>query len=202
MAKIPGDGARGESLKRPLSVRFDEALVMASSLHRTQPRKGSGVPYIAHLLGVASMVLEEGGGEDVAIAALLHDAAEDQGGEELLAKITAVFGPEVARWVRQASDSLVLPKPPWEERKLHHLAMIPSADPEARLIMLADKVYNARSILADHARVGAGVWERFSVTRERTMWYYERLLEVFERGLSPVLYDTLSDCVKRMKELN
>jgi hypothetical protein len=68
--------------------------------------------------------------------------------------------------------------------------------------MLADKVYNARSILADHARVGSGVWEHFSVTRERTMWYYETMLEAFERELSPVLYDTLSDCVKRMRELN
>jgi (p)ppGpp synthase/HD superfamily hydrolase len=185
-----------------LSVRFDEALVLASSLHRGQMRKASGVPYIAHLLGVASLVLEEGGSEEMAIAALLHDAAEDQGGEKILAEIAAAFGAEVARWVRQASDSFVLPKPAWETRKLHHLAAIPSADWEARLIMLADKVYNARSILADHARVGSGVWERFSVTRERTMWYYETMLEVFERGLSPVLYDTLSDCVKRMRELN
>ncbi len=113
-----------------------------------------------------------------------------------------VFGAEVARWVRQASESFVLPKPAWETRKRHHLAEIPAADREARLIMLADKVHNARSILADHARVGAEVWERFSVPRERTVWYYETLLEVFERGLSPVLYDTLSDCVRRMKELN
>ena len=172
---------------RPLSVRFDEALVMASSLHRGQMRKASGVPYIAHLLGVASLVLEEGGNEDMAIAALLHDAAEDQGGEKVLAEIAMAFGAEVARWVRQASDSLVLPKPAWEARKLHHLASIPSADWEARLIMLADKVYNARSILADHARVGSGVWEHFSVTRERTMWYYETMLEAF---------------VKRMRELN
>ncbi len=183
-------------------MRFDEALVMASSLHRAQARKASGVPYIAHLLGVASLVLEEGGSEDMAIAALLHDAAEDQGGEQVLAEIATAFGAEVARWVRQASDSFVQPKPAWETRKLHHLALIPAADREARLIMLADKVHNARSILADHIRVGSGVWGRFSVTRERTMWYYERLLEVFERGLSPVLYDTLSDCVKRMKELN
>ncbi len=98
---------------------------------------------------------------------------------------------EVARWVRQASDSFVLPKPEWETRKRHHLAEIPMADREARLIMLADKVHNARSILADHARVGPVMWERFSVPRERTMWYYETLLGVFERGLSPVLYDTL-----------
>lgn len=191
-----------ERLKRPLSARFDEALVLASTLHRAQARKASGVPYVAHLLGVASLVLEEGGSEDMAIAALLHDAAEDQGGETILAEIAAAFGAEVERWVRQSSDSFVQPRPEWEERKRHHLAQIPSADREARLIMLADKVHNARSILADHARVGSGVWERFSVPRERTLWYYETLLEVFHRELSPVLYDTLRECVRQMKELN
>jgi (p)ppGpp synthase/HD superfamily hydrolase len=200
MAKPPG--VEEALLKRPLSARFDEALVMASSLHRKQMRKTSGVPYVAHLLGVTSLVLEEGGSEDMAIAALLHDAAEDQGGAAVLAEIAAAFGAEVARWVRQASDSLTSPKPSWETRKRNHLAEIPMADREARLIMLADKVHNARAILADYARVGPTVWERFSVPRERTMWYYESLLEAFERGLSPVLYDTLRDCVRRMKELN
>ena len=194
--------AGGERLTRPLSARFDEALVLASTLHREQARKTSGVPYVAHLLGVASLVLEEGGSEEMAIAALLHDAAEDQGGEIVLEEISAAFGPEVARWVRQASDSFALPKPEWEARKRHHIAQIPEADREARLIMLADKVYNARSILADHARVGAEVWNRFQVPRERTLWYYETLLEVFERGLSPFLYDTLTECVRRMRELN
>ncbi len=191
-----------KQLKVPLSERFDEALVLASSLHRRQARKASGVPYVAHLLAVASLVLEEGGSEDMAIAALLHDAAEDQGGEETLAIIAEAFGASVARWVRQASDTFTLPKPEWEMRKLHHLAEIPLADREARLIMLADKVHNARSILADHARVGNEVWERFSAPRERTIWYYGALLETFERGLSPVLYDTLSDCVKHIRELN
>jgi (p)ppGpp synthase/HD superfamily hydrolase len=191
-----------KQLKTRLGVRFDEALALASSLHRSQTRKASGVPYMAHLLGVASLVLEEGGSEDMAIAALLHDAAEDQGGEETLAVIVAAFGAAVARWVRQASDTFVRPKPEWELRKRHHLAEIPMADREARLIMLADKVHNARSILADYARVGPVLWGRFSVPRERTIWYYETLLDVFERGLSPVLYDTLSDCVRQIKELD
>ncbi len=202
MDKHPNAGREEPRLTRPLSARFDEALVMASSLHRAQMRKTSGVPYVAHLLGVTSLVLEEGGNEDMAIAALLHDAAEDQGGDAVLLVIATAFGAEVARWVRQASDCFTRPKPAWETRKRHHLAEIPMADREARLIMLADKVYNARSILADYARVGPAVWERFSVPRERTMWYYEALLGVFERGLAPVLYDTLSDCVRRMKELN
>jgi (p)ppGpp synthase/HD superfamily hydrolase len=202
MENQPGLKLQEQQLKRPLSARFDEALVLASTLHRSQARKASGVPYVAHLLGVASLVLEEGGSEDMAIAALLHDAAEDQGGEEILTRIAEAFGAPVARWVRQASDTFVLPKPEWETRKRNHLAEIPTADREARLIMLADKVHNARSILADHARVGAEVWDRFSVPRDRTVWYYETLLEVFERGLSPVLYDMLSDCVRRIKELN
>ncbi len=103
----PSSAEVQEPLLTPLSARFDEALVMASSLHRAQARKASGVPYVAHLLGVASLVLEEGGSEDMAIAALLHDAAEDQGGEAVLAEIAAAFGAEVARWVRQASDSFV-----------------------------------------------------------------------------------------------
>jgi (p)ppGpp synthase/HD superfamily hydrolase len=201
MDKQPGPDLR-EQLKRPLGLRFDEALVLASSLHRAQARKASGVPYIAHLLAVASMVLEEGGSEDMAIAALLHDAAEDQGGEETLAGIAAAFGNKVARWVRQSSDTFVLPKPEWEARKHHHLASIPTADPEARLIMLADKVHNARSIVADYERLGPEVWDSFSVPRERTVWYYAQLLEVFERELSPVLYEALSDCVRRMKELD
>lgn len=201
MRKQRGLGVQ-EQLKQPLSGRFDEALVLASSLHRAQARKSSGVPYIAHLLAVAALVLEESGTEDMAIAALLHDAAEDQGGEETLAGIAAAFGAPVARWVRQPSDTFVLPKPEWEMRKRHHLAEIPHADREARLIMLADKVHNSRSILADHARVGPKVWDRFSAPRERTVWYYGELLNAFERGLSPVLYDTLLDCVTRMRELD
>jgi (p)ppGpp synthase/HD superfamily hydrolase len=199
---MPGKAIDRERGRWPLSARFDEALVLASDLHRRQTRKASGVPYMAHLLAVASLVLEEGGTEDMAIAALLHDAAEDQGGEETLAGIEAAFGAEVARWVRQASDTFELPKPAWEQRKKHHLEAIPKADREARLIMLADKVHNARSILADHARVGADVWARFSAPRERTMWYYQALLDAFDRKLSPVLYDELAGCVKQMKELD
>jgi (p)ppGpp synthase/HD superfamily hydrolase len=189
-------------LEKPLTTRFEEALVLACTLHRDQARKASGVPYVAHLMAVASLVLEDGGTEDMAIAALLHDAAEDQGGEMILQKIAEAFGAEVARWVRQASDSFTHPKPSWDERKRHHLSQIPRADREARIIMLADKVHNARSILADYVRVGPEVWGRFSVPRERTLWYYESLLDAFDRALSPFLYDTLCECVRRLKELS
>jgi (p)ppGpp synthase/HD superfamily hydrolase len=184
-----------------LGERFEQAFDLACRLHGKQRRKASGVPYVAHLLGVAALVLEEGAAEDVAIAALLHDAAEDQGGEETLSGIGRAFGDDVARWVRQASDTLVKPKPPWEERKREHLAAIPMADREAQLIMLADKVYNARSIIADYRRIGPAIWERFSVPRDRTLWYYQSLLEVFDRHLSPILYDELERSVGRVKEL-
>jgi (p)ppGpp synthase/HD superfamily hydrolase len=184
-----------------LGERFEQALDLACRLHGKQRRKASGVPYVAHLLGVAALVLEEGAAEDVVIAALLHDAAEDQGGEETLNGIRHAFGEDVARWVLQASDTLIKPKPAWEERKRHHLASIPMSDHEAQLIMLADKVYNSRSILADHRRMGPALWERFSVTRERTLWYYQSLLEVFDRQLSPILYDELARTVSRMQEL-
>jgi (p)ppGpp synthase/HD superfamily hydrolase len=198
----PGSPNLHTQWKRRLGTRFDEALVLACTLHREQQRKTSGVPYVAHLLAVASLVLEEGGSEDMAIAALLHDAAEDQGGEATLAGIQSAFGVDVARWVRQASDTLELPKPEWEQRKRHHLAAIPMADREARLIMLADKVHNARSILADYTRVGPEIWGRFSAPRERTVWYYETLLEVFDRELSPALYDELQECVDQMRGLD
>jgi (p)ppGpp synthase/HD superfamily hydrolase len=198
----PGSPIAEQRPQRLLGVRFDEALMLACALHADQVRKASGVPYVAHLLGVTSLVLEEGGTEDMAIAALLHDAAEDQGGEATLAGIERAFGGDVARWVRQASDTFEMPKPEWETRKREYLAAIPMADWEARLIMLADKVHNARSILADHERVGPAVWEKFSVPRARTLWYYQTLLEVFERELSPFLYDELGECVSRMEGLD
>ncbi len=198
----PGESVPHRPERRLLGARFDEALLLATRLHRRQLRKASGVPYVAHLLAVAALVIEEGGDEDVAIAALLHDAAEDQGGEATLVAIETAFGSSVARWVRQASDTFEHPKPSWEQRKRHHLAAIPSADREARLIMLADKVHNARSILADHARVGSTMWLHFSAPRDRTMWYYQSLTEVFDRTLAPVLYDELVTCVQLMKELD
>ncbi|MDR3764341.1 MAG: HD domain-containing protein [Acidobacteriota bacterium] len=198
----PGETASHKPERRRLSARFDEALLLATRLHREQLRKASGVPYVAHLLAVAALVLEEGAEEDVAIAALLHDAAEDQGGEATLAAIDEAFGADVARWVRQASDTLERPKPSWTQRKHHHLAAIPGADREARLIMLADKVHNARSILADHRRVGREMWTRFNAGREGMVWYYQSLTVVFDRALAPILYDELVSCVLLMQELD
>lgn len=139
-----------------LTERYRDALALTFELHQRQERKGSGVPYVAHVLGVSSLVLEHGGDEDEAIAALLHDAVEDQGGAATLARIAAGFGARVADIVRGCSDSMGEPKPPWRERKEHYLAHLGSASTSVRLVSSCDKLYNARTILAD-LRAGAPV---------------------------------------------
>jgi GTP pyrophosphokinase len=162
-----------------LGPTFDDALVYAVNLHRTQVRKGSEVPYASHLLGVASLVIEEGGTETQAIAALLHDAVEDQGGLPRLDEIHDRYGDDVARIVLACTDSTEEPKPPWRERKeayLRHLTVAPA--PVLR-VSLADKLHNARSIVVDRAIVGETVWDRFNAPRGEQAWYYERLLATF-----------------------
>ena len=170
--------------KPKLTSRFDEALQYASDLHRTQIREGSKVPYIAHLLGVTALVLEEGGDEEEAIAALLHDAVEDQGGQATLEEIRKRFGARVARIVEACSDSDTIPRPPWRERKEAYVARIRHEPAEVRRVSLADKLYNARAILADFRRVGEKVWERFNGGREGTLWYYRELAKAF-RDVGP-----------------
>lgn len=163
-----------------LSHRFTKALEYATHIHASQTRKGTGVPYISHLLAVCSLVLEHGGDEGQSIAALLHDAAEDQGGEATLQEIREMFGVRVARLVSDLSDTFETPKPPWHTRKETYLAHLPHADPDAWLISLADKVHNARSILADHAIIGGKIWERFSQSKDSTLWYYRSLADTFQ----------------------
>ncbi|MEB3226666.1 MAG: HD domain-containing protein, partial [Synechococcus sp.] len=137
-----------------LSDRFAEALVFAEKLHRRQIRKGSGIPYVAHLLGVTSLVLEAGGDEDEAIAALLHDAIEDQGGQQTRALIQTKFGDRVAKIVAGCSDSFDGEvKKPWRERKEAYLHHLQTAEPSVRLVSMADKLYNAQSILRDYQQV-------------------------------------------------
>jgi (p)ppGpp synthase/HD superfamily hydrolase len=163
-----------------LTERFDRALALASDHHRQQLRKGTDVPYAAHLLAVTSLVLEMGGDEDEAIGGLLHDAVEDGGGAPLLARIRGEYGDAVAAIVDANSDSDVEPKPPWRERKEAYVAAMTTKSPAALRVSLADKLHNARSIVADHARVGDELWERFSASREETCWYYAALAAAFE----------------------
>ncbi|MFH1809666.1 MAG: HD domain-containing protein [Pseudomonadota bacterium] len=163
----------------PLSARFEDCLVWASQLHRDQVRKGTTIPYVAHLLAVASLVLEHGGDEDLVIAALLHDAVEDQGGQARLDEIRDRFGARVARVVEGCTDAMTLPKPPWRARKQAYLEHLPRASAEIRLVSCADKLHNARSILLDFREHGDDMWSRFTAGREGVLWYYGALRDVF-----------------------
>ncbi len=163
-----------------LSEHYEKALLYALEVHRDQKRKGTEVPYFAHLIAVSSLVLEYGGTEEEAIAALLHDAAEDQGGRQRLADIREQFGEGVARMVEELSDTLEEPKPDWKKRKEAYIAHLKDADPGVRLIAAADKLHNARAILRDYREVGEQLWERFRASREQTLWYYRSLEAVLE----------------------
>ena len=162
-----------------LTERFDQALAYAAHAHRTQLRKGTAIPYVSHLLGVASLALEAGADEDQAIAALLHDAVEDQGGPDRLADIATRFGPRVARIVADCTDSDAEPKPPWRARKEACVAGLAHKAPESLLVSLADKTHNARAILADLEEHGAAVWDRFTGGRDGSLWYYRALADAF-----------------------
>src|SRR5919202_957739 len=151
-----------------LTRRFEEALTFAARLHSAQVRKGTTVPYVSHLLAVAAVALEHGADEDEAIAALLHDAVEDQGGAATREEIRRRFGDRVAEIVDGCTDAETTPKPPWRERKERYVSHIASAPPSVRLVSAADKLHNARSILADLRTCGEGVWDRFRGGKEGT----------------------------------
>ncbi len=162
-----------------LSNRFEEALVYATRKHSSQVRKGTPIPYIAHLLAVASIVLEDGGDEDQAIAALLHDAVEDQGGKPTLNEIRIKFGESVAAIVEGCTDADTIPKPPWRNRKESYIRHLRSAPPEVLRVSLADKIHNVRAVLRDYRAVGENLWERFQGGKEGTLWYYRALADTF-----------------------
>jgi GTP pyrophosphokinase len=173
-------GKRGNAVK--LGPRFLKAFLFAAEKHAGQVRKASTTPYIAHLMGVASLALEFGGDEDMSIAALLHDVVEDCGGAAMLQEVKRRFGTRVAKIVVGCTDSDTFPKPPWRERKENYLRHLKSADADTRLVSAADKLNNVRSILSDYREVGESIWERFKGRREGTLWYYRALLKEFQRG--------------------
>ena len=186
----------------PLSERFADALVYATGLHAGQVRKGSGVPYIAHLLAVTALVLEYGGDEDTAIAALLHDAVEDQGGAATRAAIAARFGEPVAAIVDGCSDTDVVPKPPWRARKEAYIAHVAGAPPAVLLVSASDKLHNARSLLADYRQVGEVLWDRFTGSRAGTLWYYRALVTAYRQTVAPpALVDELDRTVTELERL-
>jgi (p)ppGpp synthase/HD superfamily hydrolase len=184
----------------PLSERFAAALTYAYHLHARQVRKGSGVPYIAHLLGVASIALEYGADEDEAIAALLHDAVEDQGGAATREAIGQRFGDAVVAIVDGCSDSDTLPKPPWRARKEAYIAHLPTASPAVRRVSAADKLYNARAILADYRVVGEALWSRFTGGKAGTLWYYRALVDAYRAAGTSPLVEELARVVSEIEE--
>lgn len=192
-----------------LTERFESALIYATRLHATQTRKGSGIPYVSHLLGVCSLVLEYGGDEDQAIAALLHDGPEDQGGAEILADIRARFGARVARIVDGCTDGLPDEgglKEPWYERKRRYVEHLARADGEVVLVSCADKLYNARSVVGDQLLSGDEVFARFTARKEGTLAYYGSIVETMrahhaERRLPSSLFTALERTVEKLEEL-
>ncbi len=172
-----------------LGERFESALTYALHVHGGHRRKGTSIPYSAHLLSVAALVLEDGGSEDEAIAALLHDAVEDGGGKERLDDIRCRYGSDVAEIVAECSDTDVIPKPPWRERKEEYIAHLATASDSAIRVSLADKVHNVRAIVRDYREIGEALWTRFDPDSDQR-WYYGALLEAFDaRTDGPMLHD-------------
>lgn len=181
--------------------KFEEALGYAAHVHRDQNRKGTNIPYVTHLLAVAAIVGENGGTESEVIAALLHDAPEDRGGEARLEDIRKRFGDEVAEIVAGNTDTFENPKPPWRERKEAYVAHIAHAPRSVRLVSAADKLHNARSVLADLRSVGDALWQRFNGGKEGTLWYYRALVEAFEAAGSNPVVEELDRVVNELERL-
>jgi len=183
------------------SKRLVEAFAFAVDLHKNQLRKGTKISYISHLMAVSALVLEAGGDTDQTIAALLHDAVEDQGGLKVLVEIKERFGERVGNIVEGCSDSFTQPKPPWKMRKEEYLAHLPVSSPDIRHVSLADKLHNARSILQDLKTHGTEVFNKFNGGQEGTLWYYSQLVDIFKQTDSGFLSDELNSVVKQIKKI-
>lgn len=190
-----------EAAEPILGPRFDEAFAYASALHRRQLRKGKHAPYLAHLMGVAALVLEDGGDEDEAIAALLHDAVEDQGGIPVLNEIRRRFGVRVAEIIEHCTDhDPARDRPSWHVRKRRYLAALVTIDESAMRVALADKLYNARELLADYRQAGEQVWRRFSAGRE-VLGYLRALADTFLTHSKSPMADELHRAVTELERM-
>lgn len=179
-------------------TRIAEAFAFVERLHESQTRKGSGAPYLFHLMSVAALVGENGGSEAQVIAALLHDAVEDQGGLTMLEEIRSRFGEEVASYVAACSDTFEQPKPPWRSRKEAFLEKIAVASPEAKLVCAADKLHNTRSLIAALRTSGDSIWDRFRGGREGTLWYHAEMVRALSEGWNHPILGELADAVDRL----
>ena len=185
----------------PLSDRFSEALVFGCRLHADQRRKVFGEPYVAHLLAVAALVLEHGADEDEAIAALLHDAIEDQGGPAAREQIRRRFGPRVEAIVDGCTDTDTTPKPPWRQRKEAFLARLADAAPSVRLVTAADKLDNARSLVRAYRKLGESLWTHFRGGREGTLWYHRAVTDTLLHIERTELVDELDRTVAELERM-
>jgi (p)ppGpp synthase/HD superfamily hydrolase len=186
-----------------LSEKFEEALIYATRAHENQTRKKTGIPYIAHILGVTAIALEYGANETEAIGALLHDTVEDCGGAERLRDIRKNFGDDVARIVDGCTDTDQTPKPPWLERKRAYLEHLKHSDSSIRLVSASDKLHNTRAILAALRRDGLDVFERFAGKKDGTLWYYRALVTAFrQHGDHADLIDELDRVVSEIEKLS
>jgi (p)ppGpp synthase/HD superfamily hydrolase len=176
-----------------LSERFDDALVFASGVHRTHMRKATGVPYVSHLLAVASIALEAGADEDVAIAALLHDCVEDRG--VTIEQLRARFGDTVSSIVDEVTETDEHPKPPWRPRKDAYIARLETASPSALVVSAADKLHNVRAMLVELRAAGPALWSRFNAEPDQQIWFHRSVADVIARRLPGPLADALSAAV-------
>ncbi len=181
------------------SERLDQALSFAAREFRHRVRKGTGVPYLTHLLGVMVIVAEHGGDEDQMIAALLHDYLEDIEGSSVEA-LEREFGERVARFVVALSDTTVRPKPPWEERKRRYIEQVRMEPPDLKLVSAADKLHNASSLLREHADIGESLWDRFNATRDQTLWYYREIIRALGHEWQHPVLDELTTVVRALHE--
>jgi (p)ppGpp synthase/HD superfamily hydrolase len=184
-----------------LSEQFEKALNYAVLIHAGQKRKGTEIPYIAHLLGVVSIALEYGATEPEAIGALLHDAGEDAGGRGRIEDIRGRFGEAVAEIVEGCTDTVVSPKPPWRKRKEDYISQVPRAPGSIRLVSASDKLHNERAILRDFRGHGEGLWSRFNGGKEGTLWYYRSLVTAFRAAEENELVEELDRVVTEIETI-
>lgn len=192
--------SRARTKPPPLGKRLQRAFRYAAEAHEGQTRKQTAVPYLAHLMAVASLVLEAGGDEETTIAALLHDVVEDCGGMPRLREIRRMFGPRVAKIVEGCTDSFEIPKPGWSERKKNYLVKLKQADADTLLVSSADKLHNVRTVLTDYRQQGESTWKRFQGKRDGTLWYYRALCDEFGRRKPSRLIRELQLAVNELEE--
>jgi (p)ppGpp synthase/HD superfamily hydrolase len=205
--RINADIIMNQLAREQFHQDFEAALAFATRLHAGQVRKKTDIPYISHLIGVAGLVLEYGGDSDEAIAALLHDAIEDQaagyagGATQLRSDIRTQFGDKVLRIVEGCTDSETLPKPSWKQRKQHYIDHVCAVDDSTRLVSCADKLHNARAIVSDLRVFGDALFDRFGGGKGGTLWYYRSLADTFLELGNRRIAEELDRTVQEMERL-